>query len=352
MILIQVYNLVGFYLLQVRYSYILEPTLQPYLVDCYVNSFSPGSIQAIWTVVFELDASTTATALETILLGSILDEQNGDGVLISGTETLGNLTLLVAAIDVDYIVVECPDGYCFNGASCSVILGSYVCSCPDGFYGNQCELEATTVVTTEGTTWSPQRNHDGNHRGTTEGTTEVSTVVTTESTTVMTTTTITPLTTDGENNYGRKSDPGCHHREDLEATVTERVYPTRPPVTPEPDDELSILELVLIIVGGASVLFLVLICCFCCCIFVSQRRPKGRRWQVTRLLRPATTTGRILASSTTCPSVSAPLGNLPTGYGARTTKTNTATTTPSIPALPIAFHALTRGTASVKEKID
>lgn len=66
-----------------------------------MDSFSPGSIQAVWTVLFNLGVETTADDLEVILLQSIMNELNGDGVLITGTQTLGNLTLIVDTIDID-----------------------------------------------------------------------------------------------------------------------------------------------------------------------------------------------------------------------------------------------------------
>lgn len=85
-----------------------------------MESFTDGSIQTIWTVLFNLEVETTAPDLEFILLQSIVDETDGDGILITGTQTLGNLTLAVATIDVD-----CK--YQFKCGSHSVKADSYLC---------------------------------------------------------------------------------------------------------------------------------------------------------------------------------------------------------------------------------
>lgn len=66
-----------------------------------MDTFSPGSIQAVWTVLFNLGVDATAADLEVILLQSIMNQLNGDGVLITGTQTLGNLTLIVDTVDID-----------------------------------------------------------------------------------------------------------------------------------------------------------------------------------------------------------------------------------------------------------
>ncbi|KAJ8038780.1 Mucin-like protein [Holothuria leucospilota] len=241
----------------VRYSYLFEQMLQQYFVECFVDMFSPGSIQAVWTVLFNLGVDTTAADLEVILLQSIMNEVNGDGVLTTGTQTLGNLTLIVDTVDIDGIVTECPEGYCFNGGTCSVVQSSYVCYCPDGYNGDRCEISPTTqpaVVTTASRTEKPSTSM-----------TTFRPVTTTQPVTEKDVTTSRPDT----------SRPLTTQSELVETSEEPSASPTEMIITPtveEPGGGLEDWQVVAIIIIGISILLSIMICCLYCCICVIQRR--------------------------------------------------------------------------------
>ncbi|KAJ8038778.1 IgGFc-binding protein [Holothuria leucospilota] len=223
----------------VLYSYIFVTKLQQFYVDCFVNSFTPGSIRVIWTVLFNLGVDTTASELEMILLDSIVEGNGEDGILLTGTESLGNLTLQINSIDVDDIVTQCPEDYCYNNASCDVMQGGFVCTCTDGFLGSRCGIPVTTQSSLETTTTER----------------------------IAVTTLRRAVTTDKEE-VGTTAD-------EVSSMVTSDIPPTE-----EPEDEMINWQLVAVIISGAVLFFCMLICCFCCCIIESLKYSRKHHYPV------------------------------------------------------------------------
>ena len=44
------------------------------------------------------------------------------------------------------VIGECEENICFNGGTCEVIAGDYLCTCAMGFTGPSCNLSNLNII--------------------------------------------------------------------------------------------------------------------------------------------------------------------------------------------------------------
>ncbi|XP_038052310.1 neurogenic locus notch homolog protein 2-like [Patiria miniata] len=109
-------------------------------VESVIGGISVGPDGVVFTgdVFVPVDSPVTA---ETIM--EVLSNQAAAAPLTDGQSTL-NVDPAVTAMDED----NCDPNPCMNGGSCADGVNSYVCTCVEGFTGNDCEigLRSVTIV--------------------------------------------------------------------------------------------------------------------------------------------------------------------------------------------------------------
>ncbi|XP_038051060.1 protein eyes shut homolog isoform X2 [Patiria miniata] len=109
-------------------------------VESVIGGISVGPDGVVFTgdVFVPVDSPVTA---ETIM--EVLSNQAAAAPLTDGQSTL-NVDPAVTAMDED----NCDPNPCMNGGSCTDGVNSYVCTCVEGFTGNDCEigLRSVTIV--------------------------------------------------------------------------------------------------------------------------------------------------------------------------------------------------------------
>jgi len=131
----------------IRYTILLERSLQDFYYDCMVTNFTEavGGTAAQFLVIFRDDVSTSSAALQSLVEAQL----DSDSVIITGTTTLGNLTLAPDSVFISDINPACTGDFCLNGGTCNNagVAPDFErnCTCPEGYSGSMCEIAPSTT---------------------------------------------------------------------------------------------------------------------------------------------------------------------------------------------------------------
>jgi hypothetical protein len=129
----------------IRYTMLLERSLQDSYYDCQVMNFTMDGqgTEAEFLILFIDNVMTSSSELQQLVMNRL----DTDNVIVSGTTTLGNLTLVPSSVVISDINPACVDTYCLNGGTCQN-TGDFGrnCTCPEGYAGSRCEIAPTTQV--------------------------------------------------------------------------------------------------------------------------------------------------------------------------------------------------------------
>ncbi|XP_022101039.1 uncharacterized protein LOC110984815 isoform X2 [Acanthaster planci] len=207
----------------IRYTILLERSLQNSYYDCQVINFTMADqgTEAEFLILFIDNVMTSGSELQQLVMNQ-LDSNN---VIVSGTTTLGNLTLAPSSIVITDINPACTDTYCLNGGTCEN-AGDFRrnCTCPEGYAGSRCEIAPTTEV-------------------------PITQPVTTQA--------VTPATVPTE-------------PPDIATTGL-------PQTTAAPGGGLTTLQIIGIALGLAAFVLLIILMCLCMLVMVRRRQAEARR---------------------------------------------------------------------------
>ncbi|XP_033642813.1 uncharacterized protein LOC117302931 isoform X2 [Asterias rubens] len=220
----------------IRYTMLLERSLQDFYYECEVMNFTmadPSGTHTSFLVIFRDNVTTSSAEIEQLVRAQL----DSDSVIVSGTKTLGNLTLDPSSINIGDINPLCTDDYCLYDGICENI-GSYPdltrnCMCPMGYSGSRCEIVPTTPAPSTAT---------------------IATEPPTEPVTIS-----------------------------LEPTTEQQT-------TISPDGGLTALQLLGIGLGVAAFVLLVILLCLCMLVILRRRQAEARRRDY---FRPATDRAKI-----------------------------------------------------------